>query len=455
MADKDPTELKANLWSMDTVKIRSVGRWLNNNVRKTFDPSLLASGKHEWVLRTILNEYQMDDIENAYNYVMASTPKDAPDVTDKSLTNPKSDTPPGDINWTTVGVVDEASEVERATRQPKVFEEALSKPRGTFKIHGDALSDNKDLEAVAKGLVDKFAKTYATKNELASLDSRLATRISNVTDNLTKQIGELQDLVLKSNATSLTILFPNALEVEIGTVHKDTNLLIQYLAAGMHVFMTGPAGSGKSTGAEKAAQALGLTFGSISCCSQDTLTRFLGYQDAEGHYHTTEFRKAYQNGGLFLIDEIDAGNPNILAVLNAALANSRCSFPNGMVERHEKFRCVAAGNTWGTGRTLQYVGRNALDAATLNRFVMLHWDYDEALETVIAGLPAWSQYVQKCRAEVQKRGINYLITPRASINGAKLLRAGVKLEFVMRDVLFPNLDPDIIKQMPKTPIIEL
>ena len=47
---------------------------------------------------------------------------------------------------------------------------------------------------------------------------------------------------------------------------------------------------------------------------------------------------------------------------------------------------LAAANTWGRGGDQQYVGRNQLDAATLDRFVLstLHVDYDTDLERDIA-----------------------------------------------------------------------
>lgn len=237
--------------------------------------------------------------------------------------------------------------------------------------------------------------------------------------------------------------------VNLGLAHRSTAELIQFLGAGCHVFLTGPAGSGKSTGAEQAAKALELPFYASSVCAQTTKTDFLGYMDATGSYRRTQFRDAYENGGVYLIDEIDAGNPNVLSVLNAALSNSICAFPDTMVKRHDKFKCVAAGNTWGTGKTVQYVGRNAIDAATLNRFVIIHWDYDEKLEIAISGNPGWARYVIACRAEIKNRGIQFLITPRASINGAKAIAAKIPLATVLKSVLFQNLDPDVIRQMPK------
>jgi hypothetical protein len=44
------------------------------------------------------------------------------------------------------------------------------------------------------------------------------------------------------------------------------------------------------------------------------------------------------------------------------------SFACGMVEKHENFHCITAANTCGNGATLEFIGRNAIDGATMNRF---------------------------------------------------------------------------------------
>jgi hypothetical protein len=44
----------------------------------------------------------------------------------------------------------------------------------------------------------------------------------------------------------------------------------------------------------------------------------------------------------------------------------------------------AAANTYGTGADALYVGRNQLDAATLDRFYVVEMDYDRKLEAKLA-----------------------------------------------------------------------
>jgi energy-coupling factor transporter ATP-binding protein EcfA2 len=149
------------------------------------------------------------------------------------------------------------------------------------------------------------------------------------------------------------------------------------------VFLYGPAGSGKTSLAVKSADILELPHYSISVNEQTTKTDFLGYFDAHSKLVMTNFRKAYEHGGVFIIDEIDAGNPNVLTVLNSALANGFMAFPDGNVARHDDFVCVCTGNTTGNEANIQYIGRNILDAATLDRFIRIYIGYSDVLEQAI------------------------------------------------------------------------
>jgi hypothetical protein len=160
--------------------------------------------------------------------------------------------------------------------------------------------------------------------------------------------------------------------------------------------------------------------------------------DAMQNYVRTVFRNAYENGGLFLLDEIDAGNSNVLIQLNAALANNYMSFPDGMIRRHDNFRIVASANTFGLGASRQYVGRNQLDAATLDRFVVLSWDIDDNLEQSLAGGkygPAWLDVVRYVRSFVDDQGLRVVVSPRATQRGSLLLSHGMDFNDVLHMAL--------------------
>jgi hypothetical protein len=210
--------------------------------------------------------------------------------------------------------------------------------------------------------------------------------------------------------------------IDLGLSHRSVPDLIKVLNTGLNVWLSGPAGSGKTHAAEQAAKALGLPFyfnGAI-----DTEYKLTGFIDAQGRCVSTAFRRAFTEGGLYLFDEVDASMPSATLAFQAALSNGYADFPDGMQKKSDRFVAMAAANTWGYGADGNYVGRNRMDAAFTNRFVKFAWDYDEALERQLAGNDEWVSEVQSKRAKALGNGLKVVISPRQSIQGAKLLAAG-------------------------------
>lgn len=222
-----------------------------------------------------------------------------------------------------------------------------------------------------------------------------------------------------------------------GPTHKVLPDVLKLLANGMHVFLVGPSGSGKTTLAIQAAHALGRKLYLTGAILQKY--ELLGYQDANGRYVRSSFRDAFEHGGVFLWDEIDASNPAALVAFNAALENGHGDFPDGQIQRHADFICIAGGNTYGQGATREYIGRNALDGASLERFAMLDVDYDEALERQLAGNDDWVREVQSLRKAAAKLGVKHIISPRASIKGAIMLKAGMSRDAVRNALVWKGL----------------
>jgi len=218
------------------------------------------------------------------------------------------------------------------------------------------------------------------------------------------------------------VVLPDGKVIDVGIQHKQFPMLLKTLPR-FPVWLPGPAGSGKTTAARNAARALSVPFHHHGAV--DNVYQLLGFIDAGGTYHATSFRSAYEHGGVFLWDEVDASNPAALVAFNAAIENGECVFPDATIVKHPQCYFVAAANTYGTGATHEYVGRTKLDAATLDRFVMLDWHYDEKLERAIAGDTNWTTYVQRVREACKAAGIKHLVTPRASIRGNDLLDAGI------------------------------
>ena len=113
-----------------------------------------------------------------------------------------------------------------------------------------------------------------------------------------------------------------------------------------------------------------------------------------------------------------------------------------MIEKHKDFIIVLAGNTFGGGGTIDYVGRNKIDAATLDRFAFIYIDYDEKLENALSSNADWCSLVQAYRQRAIDKKIRTIISPRATFNGEKLLSAGLPLNTVLDMIIFKGLNQD-------------
>lgn len=216
----------------------------------------------------------------------------------------------------------------------------------------------------------------------------------------------------------------------------------------VNLLIVGPAGSGKTTLAAQVAESLGLDFGVLSLSGGANESHLFGRlaPDATGawSYSESPFVRIYRNGGVFLLDEIDAADPNVLVSANAALANGFLVVPatGERVERHVDCVIMSAANTFGSGADAMYVGRNALDAATLDRFVcaLVMVDYDRELERAIAldiasvEGEALLARIWGLRDSVASNKIRRIVGTRAIIAGCKLLKAGDSVAEIISDL---------------------
>lgn len=305
-----------------------------------------------------------------------------------------------------------------------------------------------DVENVALLVMDQGTKVVEDAKVAARQQSfELTRRFDNVTEDVAskvlKQNAAIADIAARVDATRrveyvITSSATNATHSHTASTpsHKQFDTLLAFATAleplDRNIWLAGPAGSGKTTAARQLSEVLNLPFdfnGAISMPYE-----LLGYKDANGTYHDTAFRRCYEHGGVWLGDECDASSPQATLALNAALANSHMSFPDSQVPRSPNFIALAAANTWGLGGDSNYVGRNKQDAAFLDRFVTLDWDYDEDLERTLANNNEWVNIVQTIRASVFEHKATMVVSPRASIKGAQLLRANVPPSSVVQAI---------------------
>ena len=122
-----------------------------------------------------------------------------------------------------------------------------------------------------------------------------------------------------------------------------------------------------------------------------------------GKFHETEFYRAFKNGGLFFLDEMDASIPEVLVMLNAAIANRYFDFPNGKIDAHPDFRIMRLVTLSVMVLVIKYVGRNQLDGASLNRFAILEIGYSpKLLKTVLQKISSLSVSLEVLEVHVRK-----------------------------------------------------
>lgn len=227
-----------------------------------------------------------------------------------------------------------------------------------------------------------------------------------------------------------------------GIQHDRFETVLKFVANNEPVFLTGPAGSGKNVLCKQVAEALGLKFYFTNAVTQEY--KLTGFTDAMGNYQETQFYKAFTEGGLFMLDEMDASIPEVLVILNAAIANRYFDFPApiGYVEAHSDFRVIAAGNTVGTGADYQYVGRNQLDGASLDRFAVVKVDYSEAIENSVAGGDMeLAQFCRSFRKSAVSAGQQVIVSYRAIGRLAKMLQI-LETEEALETCLVKGLEKD-------------
>lgn len=191
-----------------------------------------------------------------------------------------------------------------------------------------------------------------------------------------------------------------------------------------NVWISGPAGAGKTYAAESVALALNLPFYSCGALSEEF--SLLGYKTPDGTLIRTPFRDAWENGGVFLWDEIDRSAAAAVIALNAGLSAGMVAFPDGIVRRHPDCVIIATANTMGNGPTFEYSAAEQMDKSSMDRFIRMPWQYDTAWEIAASGNEAWARKVIRWRERVNSAaGIKHIISPRATFDGADMLANGI------------------------------
>lgn len=234
-----------------------------------------------------------------------------------------------------------------------------------------------------------------------------------------------------------------------GLTHKVFPKVLKLVNMGKAIMITGPAGTGKNYLIEQIANALGGKFFYSSTITQEY--KLTGFIDANGNYHSTELRKAidYANEHpdtkvIMMIDEIDASIPDTLVVVNSLLANGYFDFPDQRVSVGKNFVVIAAGNTVGLGADMVYTGRNVIDGATLDRFILVKMDYDTKLESALCPEESLKDFIYDIRKSAKKNHINCIVGMRCLKNAYEMFVNDFDKQDIVSDAIIKGLGQDDI-----------
>jgi MoxR-like ATPase len=303
-------------------------------------------------------------------------------------------------------------------------------------IPATAASSSNDADQLAKVLQSILSRPSVDEATVRSIVADEVAAIAPAIDEATVQ-GMIDKALEGTKATvAIELTGLNGITERMeGHFHPQFPKLLKSVATKRNVWISGPTGTGKTHAARQVAEALSKALGRhIPFWYQGAMTQtheFLGFvRPGDGVYQSTDLRQAFEFGGVCLLDECDSSDACVTLAIAGLLANGHAVFPDkpGGIPRHPDCYIMAAGNTWGTGATADFVGRNKLDAAFMSRFpIKLPWGYDEAFERSL--YPGeFTLRVQQARKLAAKRGLKVIIDTRHMDAGSALVAAGYSMD---------------------------
>lgn len=253
-----------------------------------------------------------------------------------------------------------------------------------------------DKKRVAEEINQTFQQVYEEQYTQFSKTLKKSTDegIIKIGQETTALVESMRERLLEEVRRGRTIInLGEALSISVGDLdHPEFEAVIKSLHLFGKVMLVGPAGTGKTHMIEQCSTRLDLPFYKYSCSRDSSVHDLLGYkQPTSEEYLETSFLKAYEKGGVFLVDEYDAMSGDMALFFNGIADSSKfISIPhrdiNPTAKRHKDFKLVMCGNTWGKGST-EFTGRDFQDGALMDRFrTCRHFiGYNEPLEKNLLG----------------------------------------------------------------------
>lgn len=245
-------------------------------------------------------------------------------------------------------------------------------------------------------------------------------------DKMAWLVAQMREVVREEVAIALNPAKTAPIAPKQQFIHPVQAELEMMLELGLHPYLKGPAGSGKTHAVEQVAAKMGLDYVPMQFDGFTSPILIKGYMDAQGKFSATPvYEWLKSEGGILFIDEMDRGREDTLVCFNSLLANGYQMFANGEILRMgPNHKVVGAGNTAMKGSDGAYTSAKKQDASVLDRFVVIEWGYDTRLELSIAESIAgesgikWAKWVQAVRV--------YMTRPDSGIKTGELI-AGMRV----------------------------
>lgn len=315
-----------------------------------------------------------------------------------------------------------------------------------------------DLDRLSKEINELFQGNLnrsieAHKNMVTQFKTYTSSTYDDYKQKIDKLFPDIKNaLIAEIQRGHTTIVLPDRREIAIQPMdHPKMKDVLISLQTQRKTMLVGPAGTGKTYMVADIAERLKVPFYKYSCSRDSSVHDLIGYkQPVSETYLETVFLKAYEHGGVFLVDEYDAMSGDMALFFNGIADGSKfISIPHRDVQpiakKHADFFLVMCGNTWGKG-SVDYSGRDFQDMALMDRFRFCrHFiGYHTDLERKWMG----AKYSFACdlRSNLERLG-SYLST-RNIEDIAKLISLDMHKDDVLAMVaqdLNPN-DQDVLKR---------